>query len=204
SRLAAARRTTDVTEQFRLLSAAVKARPFADDVRVPLLRAALNSAHFQTAVDAIEPLAYNGNFLSRQSAAEGDEDVSDGDSSDTAQNSAEDTSDYEPTSEFVERMQAEQKGEVAAGLGLAWAKLDDPIQARQYLRTAYKLERDRARRRALNTKISELSALIELRQKNAERQPVIHKELEQPVVVHPKIAARATSANESPRKGVAQ
>src|SRR6185312_17122047 len=64
SRLAAARRTTDATEQFRLLSAAVKARPFADDVRVPLLRAALNSAHFQTAVDAIEPLAYNGNFLS--------------------------------------------------------------------------------------------------------------------------------------------
>jgi hypothetical protein len=164
-----------------LFRAVIEDRPFADEARPLLFRAALDNARYHVAVATVEPLTYEG-LSATQQVQSGEQDEIDLNDEDRW---------YDRSGNNLARIPAKQRATIASGLGLAFEKLDEFQLAVNHLRSAYKLETDPAKKSVINTKVQSLRAVLRRRSANAARQPSVHEALEQDRIVHPRLVTRA-------------
>jgi hypothetical protein len=94
-----------------------------------------------------------------------------------------------------------QRALVAWTLGEVLVRLDRLNEAIPYMRLAYQLEKAPARRKLINSKITDVGARLHRQQLNAARQPILHEALEQDRLVRPRLLARAPSVKPLPKGG---
>ena len=94
-----------------------------------------------------------------------------------------------------------QRAQVAWTLSEVLVRLDRLNEAIPYIRLAYQLEKAPARRKLINSKITDVGARLRRQQLNAARQPILHQALEQDRLVRPRLLGRATSVKPSPKGG---
>jgi hypothetical protein len=81
----------------------------------------------------------------------------------------------------------EEKVTFALAVATLYEKLDEPAQAYTYLRSAATLNRDPARGKLIATRIVTTEARVQLDNENQSRRPIIQPNLNQAVVVRPRI-----------------
>ncbi|MGH9676348.1 MAG: hypothetical protein ACRD36_04540, partial [Candidatus Acidiferrum sp.] len=199
ARMKAAEKSVNLQEKFSLVRAALEDRPFAEAARLPLFRAALGAGQYQLALTSLEPLLGQVLFASQPWRGAGSDNETEEDAADLENNEA----GLERNGAALGRISSQQQAETAAGIGLAFEKVNNLQQALSYFRSAYRLETDSSRKQAMQQKVRELRALLRREHANAARQPVIHEALEQDRIVHPRLLAK-TAASPPPSKADAR
>ena len=148
ARLAAAQSASDARVKIRLLSNALADTPADDDARIPLFQAAASIRSDELARAVLEPLLRQ-QFLNPPPAVVVSEDEVAG---------AEDQAEADAAAGQVDTPSAlptAQRAQVAWTLSEVLVRLDRLNEAIPYMRLAYQLEKAPARRKLINSKITE-------------------------------------------------
>ncbi len=84
-----------------------------------------------------------------------------------------------------------QQSQIARAVGLAFARLNRLGEALAYIQVALNLEKTQSRKKEIAMVLADIKAQLRRQQRNAARQPIVHKDLEQDRLVRPRLVARA-------------
>jgi tetratricopeptide (TPR) repeat protein len=196
ARIKAAEDATDPKVKLQLLGKALGDTPARDDARIPLFLAATSLHEDEFALASIEQLLREPMIRRAQAVVNREEEESAA--------SGEEAASREQAgviSSVLAKLSLERRVQVlwSAGEAMIWlARLNDSLP---YLLTAQKLEKDAARQKQMNARISEIKGRIRREQLNSARQPILHEPLEQDRLVHPRLVANTTTAPASGKGG---
>ncbi len=185
ARLNAAKKSTDAALSARLLQSALADAPERDAARLPLFYALAATGQNRLAISDIEPLLRNGYLvnLSIRRSRSYDQDAEPEDSA-TASPDAD-------SSVGNDRDEVAPADRVALAIAVAksYSDLGALETALDYYRTALFGTTSPAQRVDITKQIANLRAAIRREANNAQRMPVIHKEIDQDHLVRPRLVA---------------
>jgi hypothetical protein len=177
--------------RVHLLLNAVGDSQDSDTARLPLFFALAAAGQDRLAVSALEPLLKTGlleSATSQPRVARQSEQAS-------AENEQADEETSESPNSIPPAHSSAERGRIAATLAAAYANLQEFELSYQNYALAARLEKSRTTKAELIRKRDEMNAIVKRMVANRRRAPLIHKELDQPHQVEP----RLTAANESPQ-----
>jgi hypothetical protein len=196
ARLASVRRAGAET-RLAVLSNAVADYPRREAARIPLFRAAAALDRNDFAMAALSPLINRGALSLYQAEQPSDLEPQPANPEDAGGESGD-----QPT-EAVPLTRA-QRLALTTELANLQVKLGRIEPALESLRRIVSLEPAGAAKRALSARCDELQSVLESKQRNAQRRPLIHAALEQDRLVRPQVVARAAApppAKRTPAQG---
>ena len=183
ARLAAAK-TAAVAQQVSLLREVIAAEPQNDDVRIQLVKAAVEAKDAHLAIAAAKPLLGEIVLTSVtyvDTAPPGPE-VSDSDQTEG--------SDFiYGAAESFNRLSKAEKAVLLSGIAGSYIKLDEPAPALMLLRQAARVEPDATQRKSMLAQSAHLRMQLSRMAANAARAPQVHSALDQNHVVLPRLQA---------------
>ena len=167
ARIEASAATKDTAAKIRILLGAIATWPDPPAPRLDLFRAALDQKRYATAIAAMpeQPESWMENLPEGEQFPEW------------------------MASSFLQGTPygIADRAFVAAGLGEACQRLNEPARSAYYYRLALDLDRSAAARAAIGPKLDLMVEAMTLRKTNAERRPVVSRNLDQPHIVRPKV-----------------
>lgn len=194
ARKKAAMQQADASIRITLLRRLLEDSPSDDEARIELFHAGVASERNTLAVSGIQPLLrYDMARIRQLYRPENGDDAQDDEFVEPGESDL-----YGLRAQLKSSLPGkttDEKTQIAAELGLVMTKLDRVDDAAAYVDAARRLEPDAARRAALCEQLRQLEAQIRWRAQNESRRPLIHKDLDQDRLVHPRLAAPAASSN---------
>lgn len=181
--------------KVKLLENALADTPAREDARIPLFLSAADMHSDEFARGVIEPLLRRQFLASIPQAISGQEETTPETSNDAAGQNTPGPMD-DPF-----KLPTTQQAQVATTLGKLMVRLDRLDDALRYFQVARHLEKTPARRKSIDTLITDVSARLRRQRLNAERRPVLHEALEQDRLVRPRIVVRLARPVKTPVKG---
>ena len=185
ARLRAAQNTADPRAKVQILTKALEDTPAREDARIPLFQAAVSAHEDEFALASIEPVLRDQRIrLVVPNVANNEEEII-----------SDDRSDADPTAKVpvhtAPKLPAMQQSQIARAVGLAFARLNRLGEALAYIQVALNLEKTQSRKKEIAMVLADIKAQLRRQQRNAARQPILHKDLEQDRLVRPRLVARA-------------
>ena len=169
ARVEAAAAINDGASRIRILLAAIATDPAPAEPRLQLFRTAMDLKRYQQAIAAMPPAGGQGSESGSDSAEFPEWQVS----------------------MFLQNTPytAADRAFVARGLGEAYQRLNDPPRAVYYYRLAMELDKSPTLRAAIQPNLDATRRAVSLKRSNAQRRPVVSRNLEQPQLVRPKLTS---------------
>ena len=185
ARLRAAQNTADPRAKVQILTKALEDTPAREDARIPLFQAAVSAHEDEFALASIEQMLRDQRIrLVVPNVANNEEEII-----------SDDRSDADPTAKVpvhtAPKLPAMQQSQIARAVGLAFARLNRLGEALAYIQVALNLEKTQSRKKEIAMVLADIKAQLRRQQRNAARQPIVHKDLEQDRLVRPRLVARA-------------
>ena len=188
ARLKAAQNASDAHAKLQLLGNALADTAARDDARIPLFNAAAGQHSDEFALASIEKLLRD-QLLLRPTRTPGNEEEEILSSEETSTKADEEESSMP---EFTRtKLSPSQQAQISRTVGEVLDRLHRLNQALPYLQLAQKLEKAPARQKEIGVEIASVKTRLRRQQLNATRQPILHAELKQDRVVHPRLVARS-------------
>jgi tetratricopeptide (TPR) repeat protein len=187
ARLSAAKNSTDAALSAKLLQSALADAPERDAARLPLFYALAALKQNQLAVSEIEPLLRNG-FLADLFVSRSRPYDQNPESEDPAAAAPDEATESSASRDQDEAPPADRVA-LAIALAKSYADLGALETSLNYYRMALSGTDSPTQRLELTKRITSLRAAIRREANNAQRMPVIHKEIDQDHLVRPRLVA---------------
>jgi hypothetical protein len=171
-----------------LLRAALEDDPGGEAVRIPLLKAAMETGDYRLAIADMKPYLTNAALASMGDGSPNSDDEL------ISQNAS-----AEETVGVFAKLPAKERAELNRALGTAFKRTNQLALALPYLQSAFRLETDPAAKAQVNKVVQQIRLLQRRRDANRARQPQVHSELEQEHVVRPRLPEPALSNPAKPQ-----
>jgi len=192
ARLAAAQNAPSIRDKMAILAKALADSPSREDARVPFFRASISIPADELALASIEQLLQS-KLLGR--VAPGNYNDAEG----IATDEETDAGQGEVQSSANLALPISGQSQLAREIALAMIRLERLDEAAAYLQIAQRLEKSAAERARIGTQLLELKTRLRRQRTNADRQPILHAELEQDRLVRPRLVARAETRAKEPK-----